>query len=674
MKFKITLITILILILNFTIANETILLSHETGIHKLSYSFNTEDMINNTEDVTNNDSNIVRIVHSHQYNATYKKNTISNLVSSLNQDNITDKNSFYENLIECIQITHILDSYCCNRYAERLLHFFYYDAKPNIFFEELQSDNSLYFTRLAYLCSGIYEPDQIADKIIDTLKDATVIERSYLIRSLSGIYARCTPPKKQEIINLLIYRWTNMTDYNDSCFLSILYFGNIRNETNQKYDDLANNFGTKFYGNEKQLEMPKYFKFTRQSSDLGILPISPKFTPHYSTRVTTIKIKRDEKTGKILNTWYKNAYNDLINNNQPLDADFIFYWFRSSKNEIMIDLAREHIQNPDFKDARYKTVYYLVNHDFDYSFPILTNMVNNNSLHINEKKNFYRGLARLNKVSHSVLTKEQQQQANDYLLSQMQTEQDIAIKLYIDFLLSICVDEYGLSDDRTAFLNSLKETETISQEDIAQIDRRLKIIKYSIYMHSPSIFESYVNGLKTEKPFVDISKVEWRNLPVYEAKANGENWYYHDVNSEAYIARNTNGYYSANIVVPRVIDNYSVVALAPYAFAGNYADVTNIVVSSSVKFIGNDAFGYNTNLFSIVIPSSVTNVGSCAFSGSINLCKIYVEDGSTLEDEWFYKVYNDGGDLTPNCKIIRTKFENGLPVIPPEGESEAESP
>ena len=672
MKFKITLITILILILNFTIANETILLSHETGIHKLSYSFNTEDMINNTEDVTNNDSNIVRIVHSHQYNATYKKNTISNLVSSLNQDNITDKNSFYENLIECIQITHILDSYCCNRYAERLLHFFYYDAKPNIFFEELQSDNSLYFTRLAYLCSGIYKPDQIADKIIDTLKDATVIERSYLIRSLRGIYARCTPPKKQEIINLLIYRWTNMTDYNDSCFLSILYFGNIRNETNQKYDDLANNFGTKFYGNEKQLEMPKYFKFTRQSSDLGILPISPKFTPHYSTRVTTIKIKRDEKTGKILNTWYKNAYNDLINNNQPLDADFIFYWFRSSKNEIMIDLARKHIQNPDFKDARYKTVYYLVNHDFDYSFPILTNMVNNNSLHINEKKNFYRGLARLNKVSHSVLTKEQQQQANDYLLSQIHSEQDIATKLYIDFLLSICVDEYGLSDDRTAFLNSLKETDTRSQEDIAQIDRRLKIIKYSIYMHSPSIFESYVNGLKTEKPFVDVTKVDIHRLPVYEAKANGETWYYHDVNSEAYIAYNTNKYFSYNLTIPSTLDNYPVVGIIDEAFVDFQGCITNIIIPNSVRTIATHAFAHNTNLCSIAIPNSVTKIGQDVFKKSINLKKIYLEEGSSLTDECFYDSYHV--NLHPNCKIIRTKFENGLPVIPFENKIETESP
>ena len=670
MKFKITLITILILILNFTIANEAILLSHETGIHKLSYSFNTEDMINNTEDVTNNDSNIVRIVHSHQYNATYKKNTISNLVSSLNQDNITDKNSFYENLIECIQITHILDSYCCNRYAERLLHFFYYDAKPNIFFEELQSDNSLYFTRLAYLCSGIYEPDQIADKIIDTLKDATVIERSYLIRSLRGIYARCTPPKKQEIINLLIYRWTNMTDYNDSCFLSILYFGNIRNETNQKYDDLANNFGTKFYSNEKQLEMPKYFKFTRQSSDLGILPISPKFTPHYSTRVTTIKIKRDEKTGKILNTWYKNAYNDLITNNQPLDADFIFYWFRSSKNEIMIDLARQHIQNPDFKDARYKTVYYLVNHDFDYSFPILTNMVNNNSLHINEKKNFYRGLARLNKVSHSVLTKEQQQQANDYLLSQIHSEQDIATKLYIDFLLSICVDEYGLSDGRTAFLNSLKEIDSISQEDIEQIDRRLKIIKYSIYMHSPSIFESYVNGLKTEKPFVDVTKVDIHMLPVYEAKANGETWYYHDVNSEAYIAYNTNKYMSLNLTLPQTLGIFPVVGITEGAFGSSWHSCTNIVIPKSVTYISYQAFAYNTNLLSIAIPNTVTNIGYSAFKRSNNISTIFLEEGSIFEDK---HLYNDR-DLTPNCKIIRTKFENGLPVIPPEGESEAESP
>ena len=49
---------------------------------------------------------------------------------------------------------------------------------------------------------------------------------------------------------------------------------------------------------------------------------------------------------------------------------------------------------------------------------------------------------------------------------------------------------------------------------------------------------------------------------------------------------------------------------------------------------------------------------------------IYLEEESILTDDDFYK----DGRLRPECKIIRTKFENGLPVIPPEGESEAESP
>jgi hypothetical protein len=299
-------------------------------------------------------------------------------------------------------------------------------------------------------------------------------------------------------------------------------------------------------------------------------------------------------------------------------------------------------------------------------------MVNNNSLHINEKKNFYRGLARLNKVSHSVLTKEQQQQANDYLLSQMHSEQDIATKLYIDFLLSICVDEYGLSDGRTAFLNSLKEIDSISQEDIEQIDRRLKIIKYSIYMHSPSIFESYVNGLKTEKPFIDVTKVDIHRLPVYEAKANGETWYYHDVNSEAYIAYNTNKYFSYNLAIPSTLDNYPVVGIIDEAFVDFQGCITNIIIPNSVRTIATHAFAHNTNLLSITIPNSVTNIGYDVFKKSTNLKQIYLEEGSPLTNECFYDSYHV--NLHPNCKIIRTKFENGLPVIPSENKIETESP
>ena len=97
---------------------------------------------------------------------------------------------------------------------------------------------------------------------------------------------------------------------------------------------------------------------------------------------------------------------------------------------------------------------------------------------------------------------------------------------------------------------------------------------------------------------------------------------------------------------------------------------TNIVIPKSVTYISYQAFAYNTNLLSIAIPNTVTNIGYSAFKRSNNISTIFLEEGSIFEDK---HLYNDR-DLTPNCKIIRTKFENGLPVIPPEGESEGESP
>jgi hypothetical protein len=77
-------------------------------------------------------------------------------------------------------------------------------------------------------------------------------------------------------------------------------------------------------------------------------------------------------------------------------------------------------------------------------------------------------------------------------------------------------------------------------------------------------------------------------------------------------------------------------------------------------------------LLSVAIPNSVTNIGPNIFSGSMNLQYLYIEEGCRFTDEWFYDVYHGGGCLTPNCKIIRTKFENGLPVIPLENEVEEE--
>ena len=603
--------------------------------------------------------------------ALFYKNKQEN-IPSLEEFGDIDKDLFFENLIDNIEISHIFNSHACDYFSILILDKNFEQSLISSHFAHYKKDNSLYVLRLIYNNIGIKDSNISAKNILKELENASLIEKSILIVKLGLLYNKdLRIETKESIKEFVLNLWVNSKFKTDSYFLIQAYLP-IRKETNGIYDNLTTKFGENFFGEDQGLPNPKYFYFIEVCSSLGIRNVNSDYTPHFSVdRRMTI----NEKNKSSIDSnppWYVDAYNELIDDKQPLDADFIFYWFRNAKNEIMIDLARQHIQNQDFKDARYKTIYYLVNHDFDYSFPILTKMVQDGSLHINEKKNFYRGLANLNKLPYSVLTKEQQQKANDYLKQQMHSEQDISIKLYIDFLLSICVDEYGLSNERTSFLNSLKEIGNLSQEDIAQIDRRLKIIKYSIYTHSPSIFDSYVNGLTTEKPFIDVSKVDIHMLPVYEAKANGETWYYHDVNSEAYIARNTNSYESTELTIPKELDGYPVVGIVDGAFRGNHLNIKNIIIPNSVRHIEYGAFRNTTNLLSVVFPNTITNMGSSVFYNSPNLATIYLEEGSTFANEIFYDVYHGGTGLTPNCKIIRTKFENGLPVIPLENGVEEE--
>ncbi len=578
---------------------------------------------------------------------------------------------FYMNINELIDLCNLFNSYCVNTDILHILNFYYNEEELKNFLHNMDTNNSYYIQRLNYYKIGTSSNEKKLETTLDKINKAGAFERAILIQHLSELYWNGSKEDKEKIFNFVCTRWENTPYYGDTYPLINVY-NSIKSDFDRSNDNRKNKFGEPFIIPKRaNLKKPSFYQILKGFCIKPCLPTRIIYKPNKRFDFYyTYSQKYDGEITDKSNPWHINAYKELVALGHALDADFVLFFFRNIHNEELIDLARKHIQNPDFKDARYKTVYYLVNHDFDYSFPILTNMVNNNSLHINEKKNFYRGLARLNKVSNSVLTKEQQQQANDYLLSQIHSEQDIATKLYIDFLLSICVDEYGLSDGRTAFLNSLKEIDSISQEDIEQIDRRLKIIKYSIYMHSPSIFESYVNGLKTEKPFVDVTKVDIHMLPVYEAKANGETWYYHDVNSEAYIAYNTNKYMSLNLTLPQTLGIFPVVGITEGAFGSSWHSCTNIVIPKSVTYISYQAFAYNTNLLSIAIPNTVTNIGYSAFKRSNNISTIFLEEGSIFEDK---HLYNDR-DLTPNCKIIRTKFENGLPVIPPEGESEAESP
>ena len=600
---------------------------------------------------------VLSINDMRDYSHLYFKDTKKEII---NESNIIqlDKDDLFYNILESFEIAHIFNEYSHNSVALNLLYKKFNDDEISYVLKNINIDNSLYFLRLGYFCLSDEKDKQILE-FLKYIDNASIIERSTLIKFLQIYYLDTQlDTTKNKIENYLVDKWQNCDNSTDGYFIKMSYLV-FRNKVNGVYDTLLDKNKNILWGGDRQ-PVPYYFSFVETCASIGNVPIKFDYIT-YSRKLDKYNVatNRDKESGEIINPWYKKAYFDLVNEKYILDADFIFYAFKNTKNEIMIDLAHDHIKNPEFKDARYKTVYYLVNHDFDTSFPVLTNMVQNGELCHNEIKNFYRGLARLNKLSYSVLTPEQQQKANDYLKQQMLIEKDPSMKLYIDFLLSICIDDYSLSSERISLLNKFKDIAEISEQDKKQIDRRLNIIKWTKLQHYPSVFYSYVNGLDDKKPFIDVSKVDVQTLPIYYVEYGDNLLAYHDVNSEAYLAYNTNKISSQNIIIPSELDGYPVTAIAPYAFAGFRHSSTNVLIPSSVNNLFMYSFAYNTNLLSVAIPNSVTNIGVGVFSRSLNMETVFLDIQSELSDDDFYVK----AKLNQNCKIIRTKFENGLPVI-----------
>lgn len=590
-------------------------------------------------------------------------------------DFVSEKD-FLENIKESIEISAIFNSYSSHGDAIACGLMYLKTGELDAFIKKIENDNSLYFQRLGRSYIDMFIGNTSVEKVVDEINKRTGFERTYFLTMLRPMYSNSTNEKeKGKIASALVNMWER-TEYSQDYFFIAISYPPIKKDTNGQFDNKINK-DKRALSNYMSNQVPvSYFYFLYKMFTNFSAVVNEDFSQDefINNELTVFPIlKSDEKQKNEFLKSFSLAYDDLIKSKQLLDADFTFYWFRNAYNEQIINLARNHIKNPEFKDARYKTVYYLVNHDFDTSFPVLTNMVQNSELCYNEIKNFYRGLARLNKLSYSVLTPEQQQKANDYLKQQMLIEKDPSMKLYIDFLLSICIDDYSLSSERITLLNKFKDITGISDEDKKQIDRRLYIIKWTKLQHYPSVFYSYVNGLDDKKPFIDVTKTDIHKLPAYRAEANGEVWYYHDVNSEAYIARNKEQFKSLNLVVPSELDGYPVVGLALGSFsidAGSFP--TNIVLSNTIKIIDHMSFLENTNLVSLVIPNSVTNLKTSSFSKSTKISKIYLEEGSPLTDDNFYLRWGKGAGLRPECKIIRTKFENGLPVIPLENGVEEE--
>ena len=109
---------------------------------------------------------------------------------------------------------------------------------------------------------------------------------------------------------------------------------------------------------------------------------------------------------------------------------------------------------------------------------------------------------------------------------------------------------------------------------------------------------------------------------------------------------------NGNVTIPD-----SVTSIWDCAFLG-YSGLTSITIPDGVTRIGGAAFGDCSGLTSITIPNSVTSIGDSAFSGCSRLVIIYLDEDSKLTDVDFYEKAN----LNKDCKIIRTKFQDGRPI------------
>ena len=86
---------------------------------------------------------------------------------------------------------------------------------------------------------------------------------------------------------------------------------------------------------------------------------------------------------------------------------------------------------------------------------------------------------------------------------------------------------------------------------------------------------------------------------------------------------------TASIVIPRVSPSGDLVTRIDNNGFRDGAEITSIIMPSSVTSIGSSAFSGCTSLTSITIPDSVTSIGSRAFFGCNKLTSIYIPSSVT---------------------------------------------
>ena len=83
----------------------------------------------------------------------------------------------------------------------------------------------------------------------------------------------------------------------------------------------------------------------------------------------------------------------------------------------------------------------------------------------------------------------------------------------------------------------------------------------------------------------------------------------------------------AHLVIPAVIDGYTVTAVADNAF-DSHMSLESVIVSNGIGKLGWFAFQGCEKLTSLTIPASVQSIGYSAFSGVSDQFTVYCPDGS----------------------------------------------
>ena len=82
----------------------------------------------------------------------------------------------------------------------------------------------------------------------------------------------------------------------------------------------------------------------------------------------------------------------------------------------------------------------------------------------------------------------------------------------------------------------------------------------------------------------------------------------------------------AHLVIPAVIDGYTVTGIADNALEGK--PLQSVIVSNGIQRIGWFAFQKCESLLSITLPASVQSIGFSAFAGAADQLTLYCPEGS----------------------------------------------